>query len=186
MKRLIVISLLIGSMVHVYSEECIPTASDALGPYYVSGMPVLENINRFGKTGEPLLVKGRVLSAVDRTGIASRIEVWHTDGEGHYYPEGNGHRSDYPDTQLDIRGTVLSDELGNYFFYTVVPANYGTRPPHIHYRISAPGYRILITQHYIHKRSNRAGGRCRGAQLISRDRQVQFVAPDIYLQSNSQ
>ncbi len=180
-KGAILTALLIGGLAHIYAEECIPTVSDALGPYYVSGMPVLENLNRFGKPGEPLLVKGRILSATSRNGVAARIEVWQTDGEGRYYPEGNGRRTGYLDSQLDMRGTVLSDAAGNFSFNTVVPSNYGSRPPHIHYRISAPGYRLLITQHYIHTRNNNAGGPCRGARLISGNEGRQFPAPDIYL-----
>jgi catechol 1,2-dioxygenase len=29
-----------------------------------------------------------------------------------------------------------------------VPVSYGGRPPHIHLRVTAPGYEELVTQHY--------------------------------------
>ena len=171
---------LISGCAHA-AERCIPTPADALGPFYVADTLVLENINRFQKSGVPLVVRGKIRSALNRTGVAARIEVWQTDGTGRYYPEGNGDRTDYSDTQLDMRGTVLTDEGGAFIFYTVVPGEYGSRPPHIHYRISASGYRTLITQHYINHAEYR-GPACRSAALTQSDEQQQFLAPDIYLQ----
>jgi protocatechuate 3,4-dioxygenase beta subunit len=34
------------------------------------------------------------------------------------------------------------------FYEPDVPVPYGGRPPHIHIRVTAPGYRELVTQHY--------------------------------------
>ena len=105
------------------ASGCIPTATDFLGPFFVSGMPIAEDINRFGKAGEPLTVSGIVRSAAgDNRPIANaRIEIWQTDGSGRYYPENNGARSDYKDTELDMRGAVVTDANGRYSFRTVVP-----------------------------------------------------------------
>jgi protocatechuate 3,4-dioxygenase beta subunit len=55
-----------------------------------------------------------------------------------------------PDGRYDDRwrATTFSREDGRYFFESHFPPSYGSRPPHIHLLVSAPGYAELITQHY--------------------------------------
>jgi len=42
-------------------DGCVPTVADSLGPYYVAGTAITENLNRLGKPGESLIVSGSVL-----------------------------------------------------------------------------------------------------------------------------
>ena len=56
-----------------------------------------------------------------------------------------GPGGDYDD---DHRATVISDKSGKYDFESNLPKDYAFRPPHIHIRISAEGYKTLVTQHY--------------------------------------
>ena len=93
-------------------------------------MPVVENLNRWGKPGEPLRITGRVTNAdrPDQPLAGVKIELWQTDGEGRYHPEGNGSASQYDDRQLDLRGTVLTDDDGRYEVASVVPGEYDPRP----------------------------------------------------------
>ena len=164
------------------AASCSPTKSDYLGPFYVSGMPVLKNLNRFGEPGEKLLVTGTIRSASDRSPIANaRIEVWQTDGKGRYHPQGQGKRSKYKDRDLDLRGTVISDEDGRFEFETVVPGTYRPRPRHFHYRITAPGHRTLVTQHYVREGKRMPGGKCRSAHVTRTGGQAKYAAPDIFL-----
>jgi protocatechuate 3,4-dioxygenase beta subunit len=37
-----------------------------------------------------------------------------------------------------------------------VPVSYGSRPPHIHVRVRAPGYEELVTQHYPERAQRKA------------------------------
>lgn len=172
------------------ASACAPTKSDDLGPYYVADMPVLEDINRFGRPGEPLEVSGVVRSAAEgHSPVAgANLEVWHADGEGKYHPGDiftDGARGDYDDKDLDLRGTVLTDKDGRYAYRTVVPGGYGfslfRRPPHFHYRISAPGFRMLVTQHYIIEGGRASEDACRSAE-VERGGGAKFAAPDIFIQ----
>jgi len=43
---------------------------------------------------------------------------------------------------------VFAGESGEYRFERNVPVSYGGRPPHIHVRVTAPGFEELVTQHY--------------------------------------
>ena len=164
-----------------WSEACAPTARDSLGPFYVSGTPVVESLNRFGKPGEPMRITGNVRSgdAPYLPLAGAKVELWQVDGRGQYYPEGSGKYSDYDERDIDMRGTVITDDEGAFTVMSLVPVDYGFRPPHVHYRVTAPGYATLVTQHYPD-----AGGRrdtCRSGPVDRSDEVALFVAPTIYL-----
>ncbi len=165
---------------------CFPTEADALGPFYVAGTAVTDNLNRFGKSGDDVLVEGMVLSSADDHApvAGASIEVWQTDGAGDYFPEDNGHVDDYDDQDIDLRGTVETDEQGAYRFRTVAPGAYFPRPRHWHYRITGPGYQTLVTQLYVTGDGTirQPGGDCRHAALEATDQGFLYAAPTVYLQ----
>ncbi len=165
--------------------SCIPTEADSLGPYYVAGTEVTDNLNRFGKPGELLLVEGQIVSSADGHApvAGALVEVWQTDGEGNYFPENNGDVADYDDDEVDMRGTVKTDETGLYRYRTVVPGAYVPRPRHLHYRITGPGHQTLVTQLYITGDGvvGQPGGDCRHARLEAAAEGFSYAAPTIYL-----
>lgn len=177
-------ALWVGTASTFAKDPCAPTARDYLGPFYVAGTPVLEDLNRFGKPGEALIVSGMVLSAAEgHPAVAgARIEVWQTDSDGRYHPEGKGKAGDYADADIDLRGTVLADVNGSYRFRTVVPGRYAPRARHIHYRLTAAGFETLITQHYLSDGEDVPGGACRSGAIIRSDGGASFGAPAFYLQ----
>lgn len=170
------------------AESCIPTEGDALGPFYVAGTAAVENLNRGVRPGEPLTVTGRILSAgPDHAPLSDvQIEVWQTDGDGRYHPQSSGHVGDYAESEIDLRGTVLTDEMGRYRFLTLVPGGYLPRPPHFHYRITAPGHTALVTQLYITRDGvlRQPGGYCRHAPVEETADGLRYTAPDIYIEPN--
>ncbi|AMV71260.1 intradiol ring-cleavage dioxygenase [Desulfuromonas carbonis] len=109
--------------------RCTPTPPDAEGPFYRPEAPVRNAI------GQGYLLFGQVRSAQDCAPIAgARIEVWLTGPDGRYDDR--------------WRATLFSRTNGNYFFQSHFPGRYGSRPPHIHLLVTAPGFSELITQHY--------------------------------------
>jgi protocatechuate 3,4-dioxygenase beta subunit len=46
------------------------------------------------------------------------------------------------------RATVIARRDGRYRFESNRPVSYSSRPPHIHMRVTARGFRTLVTQHY--------------------------------------
>lgn len=109
--------------------RCTPTRPDAEGPFYKAGAPVRNKI------GEGYLLMGEVKSAADCAPIAeAKIELWMTGPDGRYDDR--------------WRATFFSREDGRYFFESHFPGRYGSRPPHIHLSVTAPGFAELITQHY--------------------------------------
>lgn len=109
--------------------RCTPTPPDALGPYYQPGAPVRSEV------GQGYTLTGAVRSAEDCAPIpGAKIEFWLAGPQGEYKDR--------------YRATVFADSRGAYRFESVVPGRYFSRPPHIHLRVSADGFRTLVTQHY--------------------------------------
>jgi catechol 1,2-dioxygenase len=100
-----------------------------LGPFYEPDAPVRTSV------GRGYLLSGTVLGAAECKPIPNaRIEFWLANSRG-----------DYDDAH---RATVFAEERGRYRLESNVPVSYGGRPPHIHVRVTAPGYEELVTQHY--------------------------------------
>lgn len=166
-------------------QSCVPTRPDSLGPFYVVGTPLVDDLNRHGQPGDPLLLSGRILSAASGTPpiAGARIEIWQTDGRGDYHPPGSGHYDDYPEAAVDLRGTVISGADGAYQVRTLVPGAYAPRPRHFHLRITAPGHAPLVTQLYVTGDGllRQPGGDCRHAQLEATPDGLRYQAPDVFL-----
>ena len=111
------------------ADGCEPTRPDMLGPFYEPNAPVRTSV------GSGYVLSGSVLTADGCEPVRNaRIEFWLANPRGEY---DDAHRA-----------TVLAGERGRYRFESNVPVSYGGRPPHIHVRVTAPGYRDLVTQHY--------------------------------------
>ncbi len=100
-----------------------------LGPFYEPGAPVRSSV------GAGYVLTGRVRAAVTCRAIGrARIEFWLANPSGEY---DDAHRA-----------TVIASRAGRYRFTSNRPVPYGGRPPHIHVRVTARGFRPLVTQHY--------------------------------------
>ncbi len=109
---------------------CEPTQPDTLGPYYLPDAPVRTSVDTGG-----YMTSGEVLSTGTCQPIpGAKIEFWLADAGGNY---DDAHRA-----------TVFAGEGGEYSFESNFPGLYENRPPHIHLRVTAPGYEELVTQHY--------------------------------------
>ncbi|AUT61426.1 catechol 1,2-dioxygenase [Paraburkholderia terrae] len=131
------------------------------GPLYVAGAPEstgharLDNGN---EPGETLVMRGRVLAENGEPVRDALVEVWHANHLGNYS------HFDKSQAEFNLRRSIRTDENGTYSFRSVVPIGYsvppqgktqqlldllgrhGHRPAHIHFFVSAPGYRKLTTQ----------------------------------------
>ncbi|MEK7530833.1 MAG: hypothetical protein AAB573_03110 [Patescibacteria group bacterium] len=129
---------------------CGITASVTEGPYYVPGAPALSdgNLNYDALPGSSLLIRGRVFEGLDDTKPLANavIDIWQTDTNGSYHPNANGDVSRYSADDISLRGTVMTDEGGNYYFNTIYPGEYTGRTRHIHIKVQAPGHDELTTQ----------------------------------------
>jgi protocatechuate 3,4-dioxygenase beta subunit len=114
-----------------------PTPSNTLGPFYREGAPLRERLIEPNEAGVPLLVAGRVFDTDGEPLPAAVIEVFHSDHYGEYDQQGFRHR-----------GRIPVRAQGDYWFETIMPGQYGGRAQHVHYVITAPGRKQLVTQLY--------------------------------------
>jgi protocatechuate 3,4-dioxygenase beta subunit len=132
-----VISVLSQSGAGKSKQALSPTHSNSLGPFYKKGAPRKEKLGEGNEPGTPLLVMGRIVNTDGQPLSDAVIEVFHADNSGDYDMQG-----------FRFRGQIVPQASGDYKFETIVPAGYGGRPRHIHYVVSAPGHRQLVTQLY--------------------------------------
>jgi protocatechuate 3,4-dioxygenase beta subunit len=125
---LVLLVLTAGSAGSEAAPRCSPTRADALGPFYEPGAPVRS------KVGRGYVLRGRVLTTGCRAIASARIELWLVNPRGRY---DDAHRA-----------TVVARRDGRYRFESNRPPGYQGRPPHIHVRVTARGFRTLVTQHY--------------------------------------
>ncbi len=151
------VSMLVTALNHRKPKGC--TEATVFGPFHVPGAPLyaLGDDVANGAQGEPTFVRGHV-RGLDGTAIAdAEIEVWQADQEGHYdvqFPDLEEHRA---------RGILHSAADGSFHFRSILAESYPIphdgpvgrllerlgrhpwRPAHLHFMITAPGYRRLIT-----------------------------------------
>ena len=116
---------------------CSPTPADAVGPFYEPNAPVRSRV------GTGYVLTGVVRSARTCKPVArARIELWLAGPAGEYADR--------------YRATLFSTRTGTYRFQSHFPPPYSGRPSHIHLRVSARGFRTLVTQHYPRRGAVRA------------------------------
>lgn len=148
------------------------TPSAILGPFYRHNAPLLPNgssivqnldpsVSWYGKAvADSAFVTGRVLSSSGNPIQGAVLDVWHSAPNGLY------EQQDEQQPDMNFRGRFETDAEGRFAFYALRPVSYPVpvdgpagklltlldrhsfRPGHIHFILSAPGYRTLTTQLY--------------------------------------
>ena len=140
------------------------TQSTVLGPFHMTRSPARalgDTIDLVGES-EPCVVTGRVVGTGGTPLPGAMLDVWQANDHGAYdvqepgkQPAGNG------------RGLFTADDQGRFWFRTIVPSYYPIptdgpvgellaatrrhpyRPAHIHFIVSAGGYRPLTTHIFV-------------------------------------
>jgi protocatechuate 3,4-dioxygenase beta subunit len=114
------------------------TPIDQLGPFYKKGAPNTAVLRAASDPGLPLAVAGAVYNTRGEALPGAKIEIWQTNHHGHY--DLSGYR---------YRAVLVAGAKGLYDFQSVIPGHYPARTcQHIHFLVSAPGYKPLVTQMY--------------------------------------
>jgi hydroxyquinol 1,2-dioxygenase len=146
------------------------TEATVLGPFFVEGAPDVElgGDIAFGAPGEPCWVEGSVRDT-DGMPLSAVLEIWECDEDGFYDVQHEGQRT-------AARGRLRADAQGDFRFWALTPVPYPIphdgpvgrlleaaqrspmRAPHLHFLVSAPGCRTLITHIFVEGRDLRGGG----------------------------
>jgi hydroxyquinol 1,2-dioxygenase len=138
------------------------TEATVLGPFFVADAPDVElggDIS-FGAPGEPCWVEGSVIGTDGMPVPGAVLEIWECDEDGLYDVQYGGDR-------MAARGRLRADGGGEFRFWALTPVPYPIphdgpvgrllgaagrspmRAPHLHFLVSAPGKRTLITHIFV-------------------------------------
>lgn len=147
------------------------TEATVFGPFFVDDAPRIENGGDIagGATGQPCWVEGTVTDTSGKPVPGARIEVWEADEDGFYDVQ-------YGDERTAGRAHLFTDDDGGYRFWGVTPTPYPIphdgpvgallaasgrsplRAAHLHFMVTAPGLRTLVTHIFV-----------RGDELLASD-----------------
>jgi hydroxyquinol 1,2-dioxygenase len=154
----------VSTLVELINNRKTPgmTETSVLGPFWVEGAPYLPpgaSILKDG-TAADLFVHGRVHDAAGRPIADAVLDVWQTAPNGMYDVQ------DPTQPEMNLRGKFTTGADGAFNFWTIMPTPYPIphdgpvgalltatgrhpwRPAHLHFIITAPGYRNLTTALY--------------------------------------
>jgi hydroxyquinol 1,2-dioxygenase len=138
------------------------TESTVFGPFFVDDAPQIPLGGDIAgdAVGTPCWVTGTVTTVGGAPVAGARIDVWEADDEGLYDVQ-------RPGQQTAGRGWLCSGPAGEYRFWSVRPSAYPIpddgpvgdllaatgrspmRPAHLHFKVTAPGCRTLVTHIFV-------------------------------------
>lgn len=147
------------------------TEATVFGPFFVEDAPHVELGGDVagGASGQPCWVEGTVRDTTGAPVAGARIEVWEADEDGFYDVQ-------YDDDRTAGRAHLFSDDDGGFRFWAVTPTPYPIphdgpvgrmlaatgrspmRASHLHFMVTAPGLRTLVTHIFV-----------RGDELLASD-----------------
>ena len=131
------------------------------GPLYVAGAPLSKAEARMDDgtdPGEVMFISGQVRDENGNVVPGAIVDIWHANSKGGYSFI-DGEQAPY-----NLRRRIETDAQGRYLARTIVPNGYGCppdsstralmnalgrhaeRPAHVHFFVTAPGFRKLTTQ----------------------------------------
>jgi protocatechuate 3,4-dioxygenase beta subunit len=140
------------------------TESTVLGPFHMVESPpraLGADIALDGK-GEPCLVTGQVRGADGEPLPGAQVDVWQANEDGFYDVQQPGIQP-----ERNLRGLFTADQQGAFWFRTIVPryypipddgpvgellaatARHPNRPAHVHFIVTADGYRPVTTHLFV-------------------------------------
>jgi len=156
------VSMLVDAINHDASRGV--TSSTVFGPFYAGLQPELPagaSILKREELGEETWISGRVLDEGGKPIAGALVEIWQTAPNGLYDVQ------DPAQPKGHLRASFRTDGQGAYSFRTILPVSYPipddgpvgqmlvalgrhpNRPAHIHFMISAPGLRRLVTHLFV-------------------------------------
>lgn len=138
------------------------TEATVFGPFFLEDAPLVSNGGDIaaGMPGQPCWIEGTVRDTDGNAIPGARIEVWEADEDGLYDVQ-------YTDRRIAGRAHLFADDRGGYRFWGVTPTPYPIpddgpvgqllqatrrspmRAAHLHFMVSAPGLRTLVTHIFV-------------------------------------
>ena len=98
-------------------------------------------------TGEVIYVEGKVTDSFGVPIQGAIVEIWQTNSAGKYQTLLDP-GSDLLDPNFEMSGRAVTDNLGNYYFITIMPGFYLNRAPHINMNVYHQRFGKIETEMY--------------------------------------
>jgi catechol 1,2-dioxygenase len=155
------VSSLVAMVNNAGGGESAASHAALLGPFWRANAPACapgDSIARGDTPGVQLEVRGTAYGADGQPLAGATVDVWQASPVGLY------ENQDDAQPDMNLRGRFSTDAQGGYFFRSVHPAGYPVptngpcgvlldaqrrhpyRPAHLHFMVSYPGHKVLITQ----------------------------------------
>jgi hydroxyquinol 1,2-dioxygenase len=138
------------------------TEATVFGPFFVDDSPQIPAGGDIaaGASGEPCYVEGTVTDTSGTPIPGARLEVWEADDNGFYDVQ-------YGDERTAGRAHLFTDQDGSFRFWGITPTPYPIphdgpvgamlaatgrspmRAAHLHFMVTAPGHRTLVTHIFV-------------------------------------
>lgn len=141
------------------SATLLPTPSQVPGPFYPGdeAFSLVRDLTRVPGAprralGQEIFLLGDVRDETGQSVRGARVRLWQACASGRYDDPRDTNPSPR-DPFFAYRGMCETGDDGRFEFLTVRPGEYKdtetwTRPPHLHFRVTAPGFEELVTQMY--------------------------------------
>jgi hydroxyquinol 1,2-dioxygenase len=154
------VSMLVDALNYKAGEGA--TQSTVLGPFHREQAPQYQlgdSISKNASDGEPCFVSGTVKDSKGKPVANAKLDIWEGGADGLY----DSQKGD----EMNLRGVFHTDAQGKFHFRCVTPSFYPVpndgpvgkmltatgrhpmRPPHLHFWITAKGYKPLITHLFV-------------------------------------
>ncbi|MTH99094.1 dioxygenase [Roseibium sp. RKSG952] len=150
----------LSSLVDMLHSKPQGTSSSVLGPFHITGAPPLAVGGDLKKSfgDQVLLACGTIRDQEGNPIEGAELDIWQTAPNGLYSSQ------DPEQETYSFHGIQTTGKDGRYAFTTVKPVSYTVpsdgpvgdilrasgrhpwRPSHLHYIVTAPGYRTLVTE----------------------------------------
>jgi len=151
----------VSSLVDLIREDAGEgTEASLLGPFYIPGAPELGYGANMLKDndGMPAIFKGKIADLEGNPISGAVLDIWQGAANGFYQIQDPNQNNE------NLRGRTVSNEDGEYLFATIKPVPYpipddgpvgdmlratnrsNLRTSHIHFKITAEGFKPLVTQ----------------------------------------
>ena len=151
----------VSSLVDLIREDAGEgTEASLLGPFYIPGSPELGYGADMLKDndGMPAIVTGKIVDLEGNPISGAVLDIWQGAANGFYQIQDPNQNNE------NLRGRTVSNEDGEYLFATIKPVPYpipddgpvgdmlratsrsNLRTSHIHFKITAEGFKPLVTQ----------------------------------------
>lgn len=140
--------------------KCLPTPRQTMGPFYPvewegdTDMDLNQNGTSPGVPHGDRVRLQVIVQDLDCQPVPGAIvDVWQASAAGRYHHPSDAGPDNVIDPGFQYRGRTQTPSSGSFDLFTVKPGAYPAaegwmRPPHIHFRVQAPGFRELTTQMY--------------------------------------